>query len=46
MFIVIPAIDLLGGQVVRLTQGRYDAVTVYSSSPAEVAQRFERDGAI
>jgi len=41
----MPAIDLLGGQVVRLTQGRYDAVTVYGSSPAKVAQRFERDGA-
>ena len=45
MFVVIPAIDLLGGQVVRLTQGRYDAVTVYGSSPAEIAQQFERDGA-
>ena len=45
MFVLMPAIDLLGGQVVRLTQGRYDAVTVYGSSPAKVAQRFERDGA-
>jgi len=45
MFVVMPAIDLLDGQVVRLTQGRYDAVTVYGSSPAKVAQRFERDGA-
>jgi phosphoribosylformimino-5-aminoimidazole carboxamide ribotide isomerase len=45
MFVVMPAIDLLGGQVVRLTQGRYDAVTVYGSSPAEVARQFERDGA-
>jgi phosphoribosylformimino-5-aminoimidazole carboxamide ribotide isomerase len=45
MFVVMPAIDLLGGQVVRLTQGRYDAVTVYGSSPAEVARQFEQDGA-
>ena len=46
MFVLMPAIDLLGGQVVRLTQGRYDAVTVYGSSPDEIAQQFERDGAI
>ena len=45
MFVVMPAIDLLEGQVVRLTQGRYDAVTVYGSSPAEIAQQFEREGA-
>ena len=45
MFVVMPAIDLLGGQVVRLTQGRYDAVTVYGASPAEIAQQFEQDGA-
>lgn len=31
--IVIPAIDLLGGKVVRLRQGRYDAVTVYDGDP-------------
>jgi phosphoribosylformimino-5-aminoimidazole carboxamide ribotide isomerase len=31
--IVIPAIDLLGNKVVRLRQGRYDAVTVYDSDP-------------
>ncbi len=31
--IVIPAIDLLGGQAVRLHQGRYDAVTVYDADP-------------
>ncbi|MCS7265793.1 MAG: 1-(5-phosphoribosyl)-5-[(5-phosphoribosylamino)methylideneamino]imidazole-4-carboxamide isomerase [Armatimonadetes bacterium] len=46
MFIVLPAIDLLEGKVVRLTQGRYDAVKVYSNEPAEVALQFERDGAI
>jgi phosphoribosylformimino-5-aminoimidazole carboxamide ribotide isomerase len=31
--IVIPAIDLLNGQAVRLHQGRYDAVTVYDTDP-------------
>ncbi|MCX7642651.1 MAG: 1-(5-phosphoribosyl)-5-[(5-phosphoribosylamino)methylideneamino]imidazole-4-carboxamide isomerase [Armatimonadetes bacterium] len=45
MFVVLPAIDLLGGKVVRLTQGRYDAAKVYSDEPAEVAMQFERDGA-
>lgn len=34
---VIPAIDLLGGLVVRLRRGRYDAVTTYPSPPAEIA---------
>jgi phosphoribosylformimino-5-aminoimidazole carboxamide ribotide isomerase len=36
-FEVIPAIDLLGGDAVRLSQGRYDEVTVYESDPAKVA---------
>ncbi len=35
--IVIPAIDLLAGQVVRLRQGDYDRVTVYSDDPAAQA---------
>lgn len=34
---VIPAIDLLDGQAVRLTKGRFDAVTVYSDDPAALA---------
>ncbi|MBN2191916.1 MAG: 1-(5-phosphoribosyl)-5-[(5-phosphoribosylamino)methylideneamino]imidazole-4-carboxamide isomerase [Polyangiaceae bacterium] len=34
---LIPAIDLLAGQAVRLRQGRYDAVTVYSDDPAGLA---------
>lgn len=34
---VIPAIDLLGGQAVRLRQGRYEEVTVYHQRPAELA---------
>jgi phosphoribosylformimino-5-aminoimidazole carboxamide ribotide isomerase len=37
---LIPAIDLLGGCAVRLTQGRYDAATVYDADPAAVAARF------
>lgn len=40
-----PAIDLLGGAAVRLTQGRYDEPTVYRSDPIEVAREFEAAGA-
>ena len=42
---LIPAIDLLGGQVVRLRRGRYDEVTVYDDDPVRVALGFEREGA-
>jgi phosphoribosylformimino-5-aminoimidazole carboxamide ribotide isomerase len=38
--IVIPAIDLLGGQAVRLHQGRYDAVTVYDDDPPARARAW------
>src|SRR5262249_4375092 len=37
-----PAIDLLGGQVVRLHQGRCDQVTVYHSDPAAPAAAWRR----
>ncbi|HSN89944.1 MAG TPA: 1-(5-phosphoribosyl)-5-[(5-phosphoribosylamino)methylideneamino]imidazole-4-carboxamide isomerase [Anaeromyxobacteraceae bacterium] len=43
--LVIPAIDLLGGQVVRLERGDYAKPTVYSSRPAEQAEAFVRAGA-
>jgi len=39
-FEVIPAIDLLGGQCVRLSQGRYDDATVYAPDPGAQAARF------
>ena len=39
-FELIPAIDLLEGRCVRLSQGRYDAATVYGDDPAAVAARF------
>ena len=42
---IIPAIDLIGGQAVRLVNGDYDKVTVYSDDPAAVAESFERAGA-
>jgi phosphoribosylformimino-5-aminoimidazole carboxamide ribotide isomerase len=43
--IVVPAIDLRGGRVVRLRQGRAEEETVYPGSPAETARRFEAEGA-
>jgi len=42
---VIPALDLRGGQVVRLTQGDYARETVYESDPARAAGRFLEVGA-
>jgi phosphoribosylformimino-5-aminoimidazole carboxamide ribotide isomerase len=41
----IPAIDLLGGKVVRLHKGDYAQVTVYSDDPAGQAKRFQDAGA-
>lgn len=37
---ILPAIDLLGGQAVRLHQGRYDQVTVYERDPITLATRW------
>ena len=44
MIELIPAIDIINGQCVRLTKGDYDQKTVYRDSPAEVAQEFESFG--
>jgi phosphoribosylformimino-5-aminoimidazole carboxamide ribotide isomerase len=41
-FELIPAIDILGGRCVRLSQGDYAQATVYSEDPAEVAAGFAR----
>ena len=43
--IIIPAIDLKDGQCVRLAQGDFDRVTVYGNDPAEVAARWQTQGA-
>lgn len=40
-----PAIDLLGGKVVRLRQGEYDDSTVYGDDPVAVALSFVEQGA-
>lgn len=43
--LIFPAIDLRGGQVVRLTLGDYDQMTVYASDPAQIARNFKAAGA-
>lgn len=43
--LVIPAIDVSEGQVVRLRRGEMAQRTVYSSDPAGVARRFQDQGA-
>ena len=42
---LFPAIDLRGGQVVRLTQGDYDRMTVYGQDPCAQARSFVAAGA-
>ena len=42
---ILPAIDLKGGQCVRLRQGRIDDVAVYSSDPVEMALAWQEKGA-
>ena len=44
MIELIPAIDLINGQCVRLTKGDYDQKKVYNDNPAEVAKHFESLG--
>lgn len=43
--ILYPAIDIRGGQAVRLTQGDYERETVYDADPAEAAVRWAEEGA-
>ena len=42
--IVLPAIDLINNQCVRLTKGDFDKKTIYNNNPLEVAKQFEKDG--
>ncbi len=44
-FDVIPSIDLLGGKVVRLHQGRYEDVTTYLVDPVQTAVAYWEAGA-
>jgi phosphoribosylformimino-5-aminoimidazole carboxamide ribotide isomerase len=41
---IIPAIDIIDGQCVRLTQGDYGKMKVYRDNPVEVAREFEAAG--
>src|SRR4051794_6561081 len=43
--IIYPAIDLRGGQCVRLKQGDYAQETVFGADPAAMARRWVDDGA-
>jgi phosphoribosylformimino-5-aminoimidazole carboxamide ribotide isomerase len=40
-----PAIDLMGGRVVRLLRGKREAVTFYDEAPVDAAKRFVAEGA-
>src|SRR6187551_942930 len=41
---IIPAIDIIDGKCVRLTQGDYGQKTIYNENPLEVAKEFEAAG--
>lgn len=43
--IIYPAIDIRGGKCVRLTQGRYDQITIFSDDPVSMAMQFQNAGA-
>lgn len=42
---IIPAIDLINGQCVRLQQGQFDCVTEYKHDPLELALHYQQQGA-
>lgn len=44
MIKIVPAIDMIDGKCVRLTQGNYDAKKIYNEDPVEVAKEFEDYG--
>ena len=44
MIELIPAIDIIDGKCVRLSQGDYAQKTVYSSQPEEMAKLFQDSG--
>ena len=44
MIELIPAIDIIDGKCVRLSQGDYDRVKEYSASPADVAREMQDHG--
>lgn len=44
MIELVPAIDMIEGKCVRLTQGDYDTQKIYNESPLEVAKQFQDTG--
>jgi phosphoribosylformimino-5-aminoimidazole carboxamide ribotide isomerase len=44
MIKIIPAIDIIDGKCVRLSQGDYSKKTIYNENPLEVAKMFEAAG--
>ena len=44
MIELVPAIDLIEGKCVRLTQGDYDTQKIYNEDPLEVAKQFADNG--
>lgn len=44
MIELIPAIDIIDGKCVRLSQGDYNTQKVYNENPVEVAKEFEANG--
>ena len=44
MIELVPAIDMIEGKCVRLTQGDYDTQKIYNESPLEVAKQFQEAG--
>jgi phosphoribosylformimino-5-aminoimidazole carboxamide ribotide isomerase len=45
MSFIIPAIDIIDGNCVRLTEGDYSTTTIYDCDPVSVAKQFEHAGA-
>lgn len=43
--IVFPAIDIIKGKCVRLAQGQYDKITIFSDDPVNMALQFQKAGA-
>lgn len=44
MIELIPAIDIIDGKCVRLSQGDYNSKKIYNENPLEVAKEFEANG--
>ncbi len=43
--IIYPAIDIMDGKCVRLQQGKFDQLKIYSNDPSEIAKKWEAEGA-